>query len=472
MFSLIFFIKTYNSTSTYKGDDVMLNVLSLFSGIGSPEMALRNLGIDYDIVGFSEIDPYAIKSYCAIHDISDSLNFGDITLINPDDLPDNIDLIVHGSPCQDYSNAGLRKGGDKGSGTRSSLMWHTVDIVKHKLPKYILWENVKGVLSKINHHNFDKYISDLETLGYKNFYTVLDAKNFGVPQHRERIFVLSVLDQNFDYTFPTGFPLDKVIGDVLEETADPSLYLTNDRAKMCLENITIVSKRDPDKIIKLAGLYDKEDRTHQAGSIYDTNGISPSITTCLGGHRMPLVLDDISIQIKQATKKGYIEMDPDGICDLSYPSSKTRRGRVQDNGKVSPTIAAVNQDLYVIQYKDKKVPLPCIVASRGRNPENPSDRRSGIPTVQMLEPNTNQISNTITTVQKDNYILDIEDKVLIIRKLSTKEVWRLMGFSDQDHEKAANVCSPSNLYKQAGNSIVLPVLEHIFSNLFNKKSTL
>lgn len=126
-----------------------LKYLSLFSGIGAFEMALKNIGIDYELVGFSEIDKYAIKSYCAVHDVAEDLNLGDITKINIDKLPKNIDIITHGSPCQSFSAAGLGKGGDKGSGTRSSLMWNTVEIVSHCKPKYVIWENVKNVLSSI-----------------------------------------------------------------------------------------------------------------------------------------------------------------------------------------------------------------------------------------------------------------------------------------------------------------------------------
>lgn len=122
-----------------------IKVLSLFSGIGAFEKALTNIGIEYDLIGFSEIDKYAAKSYCAVHNIEDTLNLGDITKINIENLPKDIDLISHGSPCQDYSVAGNNEGGDKGSGTRSSLMWNTVEIVRHCGPKYIIWENVKNV---------------------------------------------------------------------------------------------------------------------------------------------------------------------------------------------------------------------------------------------------------------------------------------------------------------------------------------
>ena len=106
-----------------------IKLLSLFSGIGSPEQALKNIGVDYELVGFSEVNKFAIKSYCKVHDVSEDLSLGDITKIDISSFPTDIDLITHGSPCQDFSSAGLQKGGDKGTGTRSSLMWTTVDIV-------------------------------------------------------------------------------------------------------------------------------------------------------------------------------------------------------------------------------------------------------------------------------------------------------------------------------------------------------
>ena len=169
-----------------------MRYLSLFSGIGSPEQALKNLGIDFELVGFSEIDKYAIKSYCAIHGVSEELNLGDITKIDIESLPLNIDLVTHGSPCQDYSVAGANKGGDIGSGTRSSLMWNTVTICEHCKPKFVIWENVKNVLSKKHRHNFDKYLDEMDRIGYNNYFKILNAKNYGIPQNRERVFVVSI----------------------------------------------------------------------------------------------------------------------------------------------------------------------------------------------------------------------------------------------------------------------------------------
>ena len=208
-----------------------MKYLSLFSGIGSPEQALKNLGVEFELFGFSEIDKYAIKSYCAVHGVDESLNLGDITKIDIESLPLDIDLITHGSPCQDFSVAGKGKGGDEGSGTRSSLMWNTVAIVEHCRPKYVIWENVKNVLSKKHKHNFDKYLDRMETLGYVNYYKVLNAKGL-VPQNRERIFVVSIRkDVDRGYEFPTIEDNGLRLKDILEPVADEKFYVKNERAE-------------------------------------------------------------------------------------------------------------------------------------------------------------------------------------------------------------------------------------------------
>lgn len=161
----------------------MVRVLELFAGIGACSKALSRLGIEHEIVDAVEIDKYAIQSFNAIH----GTNFEpqDITQWDKDI---KADLIMHGSPCQDFSVAGLNKGGDKGSGTRSSLMYETLRIVEKIKPKYVIWENVKNLLSKKHRHNFDAYIEAMEKLGYHSSHQVLNAKDFGVPQNREGLY--------------------------------------------------------------------------------------------------------------------------------------------------------------------------------------------------------------------------------------------------------------------------------------------
>lgn len=170
----------------------MLNYLSLFSGIGAPEKALKNLNIPFRLVNYCEIDKYASKSYAAVHNVSEDLNLWDVKNINKDTIKERIDLITHGSPCQDYSIAGKQAGGDEGSGTRSSLMYETLRIINDYNPKYVIWENVKNVLAPKHRHNFDNYLQRMNAMGYNNHWKVLNAKDYGIPQNRERVFVVSI----------------------------------------------------------------------------------------------------------------------------------------------------------------------------------------------------------------------------------------------------------------------------------------
>lgn len=161
-----------------------LKIIELFGGIGACSKALERLGIDFEIVDSVEIDKYAVKSFNAIHN----------TTFEPQDICKwdknvEVDLIMHGSPCQDFSLAGKQAGGDKDSGTRSSLMYETIRIVEKLKPKYVVWENVKNLLSKKHRHNFDAYLKTMENLGYTNYYQVLNAKDYGIPQNREREYL-------------------------------------------------------------------------------------------------------------------------------------------------------------------------------------------------------------------------------------------------------------------------------------------
>lgn len=197
----------------------MLKVLELFAGIGACSKALTNLGIEHEIVDAVEVDPYAVKSFNAVH----GTNFEpqDITKWDKDI---NVDLIMHGSPCQDFSSAGLQKGGDKDSGTRSSLMYETLRVVEKLKPKYVIWENVKNLLSKKHIHNFENYIRQMELLGYNSTYKVLNAKDYGVPQSRERVFTVSIRkDFPYDFHFPATLPAKKLT-DILEPEVDESFY--------------------------------------------------------------------------------------------------------------------------------------------------------------------------------------------------------------------------------------------------------
>ena len=409
----------------------MLRVFESFAGIGTQRMGLERAGIDHEVVGICEIDKFAIDSYQAIH--GDVNNYGDIAKLDPKDLPD-FDLFTYSFPCQDISMAGKQKGFDKGSGTRSSLLWECERIIKSKKPKYLLMENVKALTFKKNIEGFNTWLKTLENIGYKNYWKVLNAKDYGVPQNRERVFCVSILGEHKLYEFPEKETLELRLKDILENEVDEKFYLSEDKTQQL---ITTVSKKYSENTVvkmnrnevkgenqlantllardykgfgnqdmngvvepkaeRIAGIFDKEGKRHQAGSVWDKEQLAPTLDTMKGGWRQPSVL---------------------------------------------------------------------IGASRGRNPENPSDRTVGSPTEQRLEINKNGTSNTITTVQKDNYVINNN---LRIRKLTPKECWRLMGISDDDFEKAKEVNSNTQLYKQAGNAIVVDVLAAIFMQLFRNK---
>ena len=190
-----------------------LKLLELFGGIGACSKALERLGIDFEIVDYVEIDKFAVKSFNAIH----GTNFEPQDICNWDKELE-VDLIMHGSPCQDFSVCGKGAGGDKGSGTRSSLMYETLRIVKKLRPKYVIWENVKNLLSKKHIHNFNEYLKSMEEIGYKNYYKVLNAKDYGIPQNRERVFTVSILG-NKEYVFPK-----KIESNSLDNFLDKTIF--------------------------------------------------------------------------------------------------------------------------------------------------------------------------------------------------------------------------------------------------------
>lgn len=212
-----------------------LRVFTAFSGYDSQCMALDKLGLDYALVGWSEIDKYAIQAHNAVYPQYAERNFGDISKIDWNDVPD-FDLFTYSSPCQDFSNAGKQAGGAEGSGTRSSLLWECRRAILAKKPKYLVFENVAALVGNKFIKLFNKWQLELESYGYSNFAKVLNSKDYGVPQNRERIFMVSILrtesDPNPQYFFPKPFPLKKRLKDVLEKEVDEKYYLSDETIKM------------------------------------------------------------------------------------------------------------------------------------------------------------------------------------------------------------------------------------------------
>lgn len=183
----------------------MLKVLSLFSGIGAFEKALENLGIKHEVLAYCEIDKYASKAYSIIHDIPESKNLIDVTKVDILDIEDTVDLITYGFPCQDISNAGKQKGfvDEKGHRTRSGLFFEALRIIDDYRPKFAIAENVKALTSKKFKEEFETVLESLNEVGYNNYWAVLNAKDYGIPQNRERVFIISIRkDIDKGFTFP------------------------------------------------------------------------------------------------------------------------------------------------------------------------------------------------------------------------------------------------------------------------------
>lgn len=243
-----------------------LRVFTAFSGYDSQCLALDRLKrdypeFDYELIGWSEIDKYAIQAHNALYPQWADRNFGDISKIDWDQVPD-FDLFTYSSPCQDFSNAGLQRGGEEGSGTRSSLLWECRRAIIAKRPKYLLLENVKALVSKKFMPLFNKWQDELAEYGYANFWQVLNAKNYGVPQNRERVFLWSILrteaDPRPEYHFPRPFPLELRLKDVLEESVDEKYYLS-------------------DKMLEGFATFGRINSS-QDGVVSDVEGVSPTHT--------------------------------------------------------------------------------------------------------------------------------------------------------------------------------------------------
>lgn len=201
----------------------LIKILELFGGIGAPRKALVNLGIDFKSIDYVEIDEKAVRTYNALFDNSQ----------RPQSVVDyNLrpDILIHGSPCQDFSRAGKRLGGNDEDKTRSSLMWETLRIIKNLgvwKPKFVIWENVKGVRDKDMIHSFEKYLTEMTELGYTSSFKVLDARDFGIPQKRERLFTVSKLNgEPFDFDKLEHKPMAN-ISDFLETKVDEKYTITS-----------------------------------------------------------------------------------------------------------------------------------------------------------------------------------------------------------------------------------------------------
>lgn len=435
----------------------------MFAGIGSQAKALERLNVDFQHYKVVEFDKYAIKSYNAIHDTN--FETSDITLIHAKDLEivetDKYEYIMtYSFPCQDLSLAGKQRGMKKGSGTRSGLLWEVERLLDEcvetngNLPQVLLMENVPEVIGSKNIEHFQEWERKLESFGYRNYCQVLNAKNYGIPQNRKRCFMISILGDYY-YKFPKSFKLELKLKDMLEGEVDEKYYLSqkmiesfNHHAERhrnrgngfgwkptqgegIANSLTAsTSCRSSDNFIKVLGTVNIGNNESN-NRIYAVDGISPTLNTCQGGNRQPKIL------VPEATKKGYAEAyEGDGVY-INQPHQK--RGTVQ-NGMIQ-TLKTSGNDVGVVVSEPKII-----------------DDAQGFDGVREYE----SYSPTLRATRSG---LKVEHN-LRIRKLTPLECWRLMGFDDEDFYKAEKVNSNTQLYKQAGNSIVVNVLEEIFKKLF------
>lgn len=417
-----------------------IRVFEAFAGYGSQSMALRRLGIDFEVVGISEIDKYAIQAYMAVH--GDTPNYGDISNIEWESVPD-FDFLTYSFPCTDISTAGQQKGLAEGSGTRSSLLWECRKAIEAKRPKYLLMENVKNLVSKKFTPYMKEWLRFLEGQGYSNYTKVLNAKDFGVPQNRERVFMVSILG-DASFHFPKPLTLEKRLKDVLERDVDESFYLskkmtdylvrTDERMKGSNNGHRFTAKTEEDIAFtirtalgsRIDDNFIKEPVNPITCAMRGRNPDNPSdrnpgieleqrlelggdIANCITTVQKDSLVAEPKLTIRQATKKGYIEIPQGGVFDASYPDSTTRRGRVQGDGFISPTLTAGGEPPCLfegITEPNVLTPKRTEYGKAMRKDYEAGNIQESRHNMTRLEPRTDGVSNTITTVQKDNLLAE------------------------------------------------------------------
>ena len=611
-----------------------LRLVELFAGIGSQTQALKNIGVPHKVVGISEIDKYAIKSYEAMHGSAN--NLGDIREIKS--LPP-ADLWTYSFPCQDISVAG--RGAGIREGTRSGLLFEVERLLntaaqEGTLPKYLLLENVKNLVGKRFKADFDKWLSFLAELGYSNYWKVLNAKDYGIPQNRERVFCVSIRGEHEPFFFPQKRELKLRLRDMLDAVVDERYYLKESTIRSILTshfnsrrnsvkqegdvaNTILARDWKGPQCVKVGDVVgERWERMHETSRrVFDPNGLSPTVHCAGGGNtELKIVVDnddasDVERLYKQAVET-VLENDCEvgdtvdafnrkinksGLCPTITTRPEGFKTAILPIVKGDPETVVVAGQFQPVDrdYKGKgkqreehfecrhdeisnavltgdRKNCVCIAAMRGRNPDNPSDRKAGQQLKQRLELGETDVSNTLTSVQKDNLVVEgdfvarkyeefIEEKGYIpemfqpfnkqelddvaptltgrcsvsggmsavlkleeplkvkvatkqgyeeaergdyvnitypgsktkrgrvgkgiahtltcgdgnavvtenvrIRKLTPRECLRLMGWIDKQIDKiAAARVSSTQQYKQAGNGIVVQVLEAIFKALF------
>lgn len=380
-----------------------MKFLDLFAGIGGFRLGMELAG--HECIGFCEIDKFARASYKAIHNTKGEIELHDITSVSDESIRGigSVDIICGGFPCQAFSTAGNRRGFED---TRGTLFFEIARFASILRPKYLFLENVRGLLNHDGGATFETIIRTLDELGYDVEWQVLNSKNFGVPQNRERVFIIGHLrGERIRNVFPISGeseqsdhqpPKIEIIGN----TKNPNGTSKGTKSVVygsggVVGTLTATDYKEPKQVaIKQFGIL--KPNFNQCGVVYETDGIAPTIRAYQGGGLEP------KIRVKEATSQGYAEAQIGDSVNLSHPNSKTRRGRV---GK--------------------------------------------------------QIANTLLTGESQGVV----EPDFRIRKLTPRECWRLQGFPDWAFDRAQEVNSNSQLYKQAGNSVTVNVIAAIAKEL-------
>ena len=455
----------------------MIEVGSDFSGVGAFDQALRRNKIEYKTVFACDMDLFARESYMANYG---EPNYYPFNVYDREIPKKSLSIYMTSPPCQSFSLAGKRKGEDSANGV---LFYNSHEFITKNKPRYFIFENVKGLLSDNVGRTFQVWLDMLggktvngnpvifpreDATPYHIYHKVLNAKNYGVPQNRERVFIIGIRDDaDNNFSWPKKQFLTKRLKDVLETEVDEKFYLSSKMLELIAYNG------------KSKGVIADLNKGGQKGEVFaDTSDYMSCLTAT--DYKQPK-----QIQVISNTKKGFELANEYDSINLSNLNSETRRGRV--GKEVAQTLdTACNQAVMM-------------GAIRGRNPEQPTSRVVGLPTEQRLELNMNGTSNALTTVQKDNVVVfgnlkggkwdktheqsgrvydtngigatihtmgggNQEPKIIQdykIRRLTPRECFRLMDFPDT----FKFVCSNSQLYKQAGNSIVVNVLAEILKKL-------
>ncbi|WP_040030403.1 DNA (cytosine-5-)-methyltransferase [Staphylococcus cohnii] len=455
-----------------------MNFIDICSGIGGFRSALENNG--HECLAFAEIDKYAKQSYRAIYDTEGEDELDDITAITDEHFRlyrGQCDIITGGFPCQAFSIAGNRRGFDD---TRGTIFFHIARAIKEIQPSYVLLENVKGLLSHDKGRTFGTIIQALDELGYVTEWGLFNSKYWGVPQNRERVYILVTRKDKFKG--PVLFDLLKQqtevttrLIDVLEDEVDEKYYLSDEKTKKLTldtdlggklnmynynerDKVHSVNKvsptlntmpggdRQPKIAIKQIGnIVDNKETfggNPQRGRVYNSEGLSPALNCMRGGGLEP------KIAVREATKQGYALAEQGDSVNVSYPTSKTRRGRV--GKQVAQTLQAgeVNQGVVI---NDKALRFTEDGFHTHRNDKKKSSIQGTHVTYK--EGKTHALTSNHVPMTLNN---------LRIRKLTPLECWRLQGFTDEQFYKAKDSgVSNSQLYKQAGNSVSVPVVDAI-----------